>query len=216
MKNILILLGLPGCGKGTQAKKIAQDYGYIHVSAGHLLRNEVEEKTDLGLQIAEIISKGLFVSDEIISNLLFAKLEIDKKYILDGFPRCINQAEKLESFLLKNNLKIQKVVYLDLLETEIIARITGRRICKNCGKEYNVYIDHNQRTLCENCGITLSTRSDDNEEIITKRLEIYKRETYPLIDYYLAKDELVKINASDTPENVYKMILANLNLSLSY
>ena len=206
MSNILIFLGVPGAGKGTQSKKISQEFNYLHVSTGDLLRKEVAQKTVLGLEIESIISKGQFVNDELISKLVLVNMDLTKNYIFDGFPRNLNQAKTLDEYISKNNSTIEKVIYLDLLEEDIVKRLIGRRVCKNCKKEFNVFFTPDLNEKCKYCGTDLEKRSDDTEEVVKNRLEVYKKETYPIIEFYKNKGLLKTLNASDTIENVYKLI----------
>src|SRR5574344_743694 len=176
-----------------------------------MLRKEIEKKTDLGRDIKNIIESGQLVNDEIIQKLLTLNIEKNKNYIFDGFPRNIKQAEFLDEFLNTKDLNMKNVLYLNLTEDDIIKRILGRRVCISCRKEFNVFIHKIDNNTCPNCGQnSLEIRTDDNEETIKKRINVYFRETLPLIDYYSKKGILLNINANDTIENISNYIFSNI------
>lgn len=211
MSNLIILFGAPGSGKGTQAKKITEKYNYIHISTGDMLRKEIEKETDLGKDIKNIIESGQLVNDEIIQKLLVANIEKNKNYIFDGFPRNIKQAEFLDEFIYTKGLILKNVLYLNLTEDDIIKRILGRRVCSSCRKEFNIFIHNIDNNICPNCAQkSLEVRTDDNEETIKKRINVYFKETLPLIDYYSKKGILLNINANETIENISKYIFSNI------
>ena len=183
MKKIIIFIGMPGCGKGTHSKKIAAKFGFEHLSTGDLLRKEVDLKTLLGTEVAEIIKNGKFVSDEIISEIIFKNLSADKNYILDGFPRNLKQANILSDYLKeKASKKIYSVVHLELPESVVMDRLLGRG------------------------------RADDTEEIIKRRLSIYKEETESLLAFYEEKSLIIRVSSDDSIENVQKLILKKIKI----
>ncbi len=199
----ITLIAPPAAGKGTQAKKISKKYRLEHISTGDLLRKVTDPK------IKETIDKGQFVSDEVISNLLKQKLiEIGSKgYVLDGFPRNINQAKLYEEMLKELNLKLGIVIVLDIDKEIALKRITGRRICPKCGAVFNNLFEDTKtkiENVCDNCGHTLTTRDDDNEETFNKRYQIYMKQTAPLIDYF--KDYIYHVDSSINTDYTFKQI----------
>ncbi|MFM7558148.1 MAG: adenylate kinase [Alphaproteobacteria bacterium] len=195
----LVFIGAPGSGKGTQAKILAKEYNLECLSTGDLLRKEVENKSDIG-QIAEnLMMQGKLVDDEIVIEIIKNNISKndDKGYIFDGFPRNVHQAIMLEKMLTQLNKKIDKVINFDVNEEIIIKRISGRISCKNCGSVYNKYYNPTVKDgICDNCGSNdLYQRADDNEETVKKRLEIFKKSSFPLIDFYEKKNLLVTIDA---------------------
>ncbi|MFM7703165.1 MAG: adenylate kinase [Alphaproteobacteria bacterium] len=195
----LVFIGAPGSGKGTQAKILAKEYNLECLSTGDLLRKEVENKSDIG-QIAEnLMTQGKLVDDEIVIEIIKNNISKndDKGYIFDGFPRNVHQAIMLEKMLTQLNKKIDKVINFDVNEEIIIKRISGRISCKNCGSVYNKYYNPTVKDgICDNCGSNdLYQRADDNEETVKKRLEIFKKSSFPLIDFYEKKNLLVTIDA---------------------
>lgn len=196
----LIFIGAPGSGKGTQAKILAKEYNLENISTGDLLRKEVEQKTDIGLIANDLMKQGRLVDDEIVIEMI--KKNISKKsqnsgYIFDGFPRNINQAFMLDKMLTELNKKIDKVINFEVNEEIIIKRISGRITCKECGSVYNKYYNPTTKDgVCDNCGSNdLYQRADDNEETVKNRLEIFKKSSAPLIDFYEKKNLLVTIDA---------------------
>ena len=193
----------PASGKGTQSQKISKKYHLEHISTGDLLRNVTDPN------IKEKIDNGQFVSDEIISKLLKQKLiEIGPKgYVLDGFPRNINQAKLYEKMLKELNIKLGIVIVLDIDKIIALKRITGRRICPKCGSVFNnLFADTKAKTegVCDNCGHNLVSRADDNEETFEKRYQIYQKETAPLIDYF--KDNVYHADSSINADYTFKQI----------
>lgn len=195
----LILLGAPGCGKGTLAGNIVKENSYCHISTGEILRQNIALGTPVGLMAKSYIDKGHFVPDEIIIKLLKEKLATinDDNFILDGFPRNLAQAKELDTIT-----KIDKVVYINVDYQTILKRITGRRVCGDCGKVFNT--EFYDKIECDNCGGILIQRNDDKEEIVKERFEIYERQTKPLIDYYKEQNKFCTIVAGKTPLETYK------------
>lgn len=200
--NNIILIAAPAAGKGTLAKILADKYGYEHISTGDLLREVSKEKTSLGEKISLMLQKGELVTDEIVFELLENKLKsITKPYILDGFPRTINQAYKYDELLLRLNKEIGLVVVLNCEYELLEKRIVGRVLCKECGSIYNTLTGVNtpqKEGICDKCGGQLYKRSDDNKESFKNRYETYLEKTKPLIDYYQEKGNLYYINSSST------------------
>lgn len=187
----LILLGPPGAGKGTQSKLLAEGFHIPHISTGDILREEMRKDSQLGHKVQEIVKSGGLVSDEIVVELVvnrLAKPDAEKGFILDGFPRTIKQADCLKDALNQINTSIDLVIYFKTEPDVSIKRLTGRRVCRNCGLNFHV-INMPSKTegICDSCGGQLYLRDDDKVETVTKRLEIYQKQTAALIDYYQEK-----------------------------
>lgn len=201
MKNI-ILIAAPAAGKGTLSDLLAKKYGYLHISTGDLLREVSKETTELGQKIAKMLQNGELVTDEIVFELLENKLrQVDKPYILDGFPRTLNQAYKYDELIQKLNKDLGIVVVLNCDYEILKKRIVGRYLCKDCGSIYNTLTGVNtpkQEGICDNCGGDLYKRSDDNEESFKTRYETYLEKTKPLIDFYEKKGNLYYIDSQTT------------------
>lgn len=201
MKNI-ILIAAPAAGKGTLSDLLVKKYDYLHVSTGDLLREVSKETTELGQKISKMLQNGELVTDEIVFELLENKLrQVDKPYILDGFPRTLNQAYKYDELIQKLNKDLGIVVVLNCDYEILKKRIVGRYLCKDCGSIYNTLTGVNtpkQEGICDNCGGDLYKRSDDNEESFKTRYETYLEKTKPLIDFYEKKGNLYYINSQTT------------------
>lgn len=208
MKNI-ILIAAPAAGKGTLSELLVEKYGYIHISTGDLLREASKEKSELGEKISTMLKNGELVSDEIVFELLENKLKVvDKPYILDGFPRTINQAYKYDELITKLNKSLGIVVVLNCDYDILKNRIVGRWLCKECGSIYNTLTGVNtpqKENICDKCGGELYKRSDDNEESFKTRYETYLEKTKPLIDFYQEKGNLHYVN-SETKDIMLKEI----------
>lgn len=194
----LILLGPPGSGKGTVADRLEKEFHLKHISAGQLLREEVAKGTPLGKDIKKIIEKGLLVPDELVTQII--KLEIRNKndYILDGFPRTVNQAQETEEW------KIGLVIYLEIAEKEVIKRLSGRRVCSNGEHNYHVkYLPPKKRGVCDADGTKLIRRKDDDPKIIQERFRVYEKQTKPVVEYYRKQGVLKMVDAAQSPEKVY-------------
>lgn len=207
----IALLGPPGAGKGTQAKRLAERLKVTHISTGDLLRQNVKEKTALGRKAADFMDKGLLVPDDLVAEMLLERInEADTKkgFILDGYPRNTNQAKTLDEMLQKRNTGLDMVFYLDASKSIIVQRLTGRLVCSGCGANYHIKnMPPKKSGLCDGCGGRLFQRSDDNEETVNKRLEVYKKEVSSLIDYYEARGRLHKVCADDELEIVLNKII---------
>jgi len=204
----LIFLGGPGSGKGTQAKKLVEKYGLIHISTGDLLRKAMKEATELGKTAKKYVDAGDLVPDDVILGMIKEKLkEIDGGFIFDGFPRTLEQAKGLEGILSELNIDIDKVVNLDVDDQMIVDRLSARRMCKTCGFEYNLKTRPPKKEgICDLDGGELYQRSDDNEETIKNRLSLYHKNTEPIEDFYRAKSKLVDIDGSGSFDEVFKSI----------
>lgn len=210
MRNI-IFIAPPAAGKGTQSALLEEKYDYNHISTGDLLRAEIKKKNDLGTRIEEIISKGELVSDEIITELLKNELSNfkDKKFILDGYPRNIAQAETLNSIFEELNIENYIAIYLDIEEELAKKRALGRVICSGCGATYNTYFQNSmpkENGICDKCNKELKQRSDDNEESFKKRFKTYLDVTNPVLDYYKEKKCLHIIDSNQDSEYTFKDI----------
>ena len=197
----IILLGPPGAGKGTIASGLKEHLNLPHISTGDLFRFHMNNNTDLGRHVKEIIDSGALVPDEITIEMLKLRLDENdtgKGIILDGFPRTIGQAEALNGLL-----TVQIVINLQLSNNEVIKRLSGRRLCKDCGKGYHIlFMPPRTEWVCDTCGGRLYIRDDDKEDAILNRLEVYKKQTEPLIEYYTGKGLIKHIDASPSPDYV--------------
>ena len=184
----LILLGAPGAGKGTQSKRLVQKYGIPQISTGDILRAAVKGKTKLGLEAKSYMDKGELVPDEVVIGIIEERLrdsDCKKGFILDGFPRTVVQADALESTLTQMGQSIEHVLNIQVDDAELIKRLSGRRICKECGEGYHVeYSPSKQLNICDKCSGELYQRDDDKEATISERLKVYGTQTSQLIDYY--------------------------------
>ncbi len=208
----LVLLGPPGAGKGTQAKRLAQSLGLPHISTGDILRHNVKDNTDLGKQAKGIMEKGLLVSDDLVAKMLderFNNPDIKKGFILDGYPRTLSQAKTLDEILSHKNISVDLVVYLNTSDAVIIPRLTGRLVCSKCGANFHALnMPPKLKGVCDSCAGVLYQRSDDNEGTVRKRLEVYKNEVASLIEYYNLAKKLHSLNADLDAEIVLDQIIA--------
>lgn len=209
-----ILLGPPGAGKGTQAVKIVEKYGIPHISTGDIFRENIKKGTELGKKAQKYMNKGELVPDDLVIAIATARLlEDDCKngFLLDGFPRTVYQAEKLDEFLEAHNSKIDKVVDISVGKEELMIRLTGRRVCKKCGASYHIVnIPPKKEGVCDICGGPLIQRDDDNAETAANRIEVYEEQTRPLVDYYKKAGNLVLIDGTTGLENVFADIVRAL------
>ena len=209
MKNI-IFIAPPAAGKGTESELLVKDFGYNHISTGELLRAKQNDGSDLGNCIKDLLSQGKFVDDEIVTEILKDKLvNIDGPFILDGYPRNINQAEVLENVLSELGLNIGAVIYLNVDVDTAMKRALGRITCPKCNKIYNKYSNDMKPKIsgiCDKCNISLIGRSDDNEESFKYRFETYLNSTKPLLDYYKGKDLLFVIDKNSTPSETHEEV----------
>jgi len=209
----LIFLGAPGVGKGTQAKKVAAKFNIPHVSTGDILRSEINNKTILGEKAEEFVNSGKLVPDDLILDMIKEELKKDKYkkgFLMDGFPRTFEQAEKFSKLLNDLNLNIDKVINIIVDENEIIKRLTDRVVCKVCNKVYKLSDFKDGKELKCDCGGELYRRKDDSEEVIKNRLDVYKKQTEPLVEYYKNLGLLENIDGLGTENEVFERILAQL------
>ena len=209
-----ILLGPTGAGKGTQAAKIVEKYGVPHISTGDIFRENIKKGTELGKKAQEYMNRGELVPDDLVIEIATTRLLEDdcrNGFLLDGFPRTVYQAEKLDEFLAARDSKIDKVLDIAVEKDELIARLTGRRVCKACGASFHVVnIPPKKEGVCDFCGGELIQRADDNLETVTNRIDVYEAQTMPLVEYYEKAGNLVHIDGSTGLENVFADIVSAL------
>ena len=208
----IVMLGAPGSGKGTQAKKLMNDKGISHISTGDMLRSSVEKGTEIGLEARDVMESGKLVSDDLMIGLIKECLlseEIENGFILDGFPRTTKQAIDLKDLLEGMNMRLDSALLMDVDFEILMKRLVGRRTCSVTGKLLNIYFSSPEDLAeCENLGGELIKREDDNEDTIRNRLDVYKEKTEPLISYYENENLLKRVNAEGSMEEVYKGLLA--------
>jgi len=204
---ILVFLGPPGAGKGTQAKLLSQRMGFLHLSTGDLLREAVKNQTPLGKKAKEYMDRGELVPDELIVQLIEETMPKDGNVILDGFPRTVNQALALEEMLKGKGEKISKVLFFDVPDEVIIDRLSGRRVCSKCGAVYHVkYNPPKVEGVCDLCGGSLVQRNDDKEDVVKKRLEVYRKQTQPLIEFYQDRGIIYRLDAGKGVEELFEEV----------
>ena len=207
----IIMLGAPGAGKGTQAKKIADKYSIPHISTGDIFRANIKEGTELGQKAKGYMDQGLLVPDELVVDLVVDRVKKEdckNGYVLDGFPRTIPQAESLDAALAELNEKIDYALNIDVPDDNIINRMSGRRACVGCGATYHIkYNPTKVEGVCDACGEKLILRDDDKPETVKNRLSIYHEQTQPLIDYYNKAGVLAEVDGTKDMEDVFKDIV---------
>ncbi len=203
----LVLLGPPGSGKGTQAEILSLKENFVHFSTGDLLRNEIANRTEFGKQIKDFLEKGLLVPDEMITDFIIEYIRkndlYNKNVVFDGFPRRNFQAKRLDDELNSHGISIDKALLIDIDEKTIIERLSSRLICSSCNK---IFPGDYEEELCDICHGKLIKRTDDNIDVIKKRIDVYKNETSELLDYYLKKGILVKIDGKKNTQQVFEDI----------
>ncbi|MCL6518639.1 MAG: adenylate kinase [Armatimonadetes bacterium] len=207
----LVLLGPPGAGKGTQASLISKKYKIPHISTGDILREAVKQGTELGRKAQEYMQKGELVPDEIVIGIVVERIQqpdCQNGFMLDGFPRTVVQAEALDEELRKRNQELDAVLCFEVDEEEIVRRISGRRVCEKCGAVYNVnnLTSGKEDGICDKCGGRLATRPDDEPEAVRRRLQVYKKQTEPLIDYYRRKSILKTVKAVGAVQEIFARV----------
>ena len=207
----IVFLGAPGSGKGTQAQRLMDDKNIPQISTGDMLRAAVKAKSSFGVKAKEVMELGKLVSDEIIIGIISERLtkdDTDKGFILDGFPRTTKQAEDLDLLLQKLGKPLDRVILMDVDHDILMKRIVGRRTCSITGKLLNIYFSRKEElNACIEAGGELVQRKDDNENTIVNRLEIYRDQTEPLVAYYLTRDQLKKVNAEGSMDEVYQRLI---------
>ena len=210
----IIMLGAPGAGKGTQAKKIAEKYNIPHISTGDIFRANIKNGTELGVKAKSYMDQGLLVPDELVVDLVADRIQQDDAkagYVLDGFPRTIPQAESLDAALAKMGQKIDYAIDVEVPDENIINRMSGRRACVKCGATYHLqYAKPKADGVCDVCGEQLILRDDDKPETVQKRLTVYHQQTQPLIDYYENQNTLKEVDGTKDMEDVFADIVSIL------
>lgn len=210
----VIMLGAPGAGKGTQAKKIAEKWQIPHISTGDIFRMNIKNGTELGMEAKKYMDQGLLVPDELTVKILLdrvAQPDCKDGYVLDGFPRTIPQAEVLDEALNKLGEKIDYAVDVDVPDENIVNRMSGRRACLSCGATYHItYAPSKKESVCDSCGSELVLRDDDKPETVQKRLGVYHQQTQPLIEYYTKKNILKSVDGTKDMEEVFQSIVSIL------
>lgn len=210
----LVLMGLPGAGKGTQAERIVENYSIPHISTGDMFRAAIKEGTPLGIKAKSFMDQGNLVPDEVTIGIVRERLSKDdceKGFLLDGFPRTVAQADALEGMLTELGKSIDYVINIDVDQSILMERLTGRRICKSCGSTYHLVFNPPAREgVCDKCGGELYQRPDDNAETVGNRLEVNLEQTKPLLDFYNAKGYLRNINGQQHIDEVFVDVKALL------
>jgi len=213
MKRV-VLLGPPGAGKGTQAKKISEKYNVPHISTGDIFRANVSEGTPLGKKAKEYMDKGALVPDELVCELVEDRLtweDCKEGYLLDGFPRTVYQAEQFDLFLKREGQELDLVLDIEVPNEAIIPRMAGRRICRGCGASYHVVTHPSKKEgICDLCGGELYQRADDSEETVKTRLQVYADQTSPLIEYYTKSGKNAVVDGNRPVQDVFETICALL------
>jgi len=211
MSKIIVIIGAPGAGKGTQSRLLSEKYGYPQISTGDILREMALADTPLGRSIKETMAKGELVSDEILAEVILTRTsqpDCKDGYILDGYPRTLNQAHLLEELSLKQGKQVH-LARIVVSEEALFKRLTGRRACTKCGEIYNIYFRPPKvEGVCDLDGAPLTQRSDDTPEAVSRRFEEYRRSTAPLIDYYQRSGRLIELNGERPVCEVFDQLCA--------
>ncbi|MCI8268053.1 MAG: adenylate kinase [Lachnospiraceae bacterium] len=210
----IIMLGAPGAGKGTQAKKIAEKYEIPHISTGDIFRANIKGGTELGMKAKSYMDQGQLVPDDVTIGMLLDRIseaDCEKGYVLDGFPRTIPQAESLTAALKERGEKMDYAVDVDVPDESIVTRMGGRRVCLKCGATHHVAFNPPKKEgVCDSCQEALVLRDDDKPETVKKRLTVYHEQTQPLIDYYKGQGILATVDGTKELNEVFKDIVAVL------
>lgn len=210
----LLIMGPPGAGKGTQAEVLVKELNITHISTGDMFRAAIKEGTDMGKKAKEYMDKGALVPDEVVVGMVKDRLlkpDCAAGFLLDGFPRTLEQAKALDATLQAMDIKLDSVINIAVPREKLMARLTGRRVCRGCGASYHMLFNKPEvEGKCNSCGGELYQRSDDNEEAVGNRLDVYEAQTQPLIDYYAAQRLLLNINGDQEIKKVLEDILTTL------
>ena len=210
----LLIIGAPGAGKGTVSDRIINDYELVHVSTGDMLREAVKNGTPVGLQAQGYMNRGELVPDEVIHDIIVERLsrdDVDAGFLFDGYPRTKNQAVDLDEILKQLDKKVDCVIDLEIDDEDLIKRITGRRLCPDCGEIYNIYYKPSLKEgICDKCGGSLIQRKDDNPDSLKVRLQEYHKNTQPVIEYYEEMGIVRHVDASKSKDEVYDDVKAIL------
>lgn len=211
----LILLGPPGAGKGTQATDIVKEYGITHISTGDIFRHNIKNQTELGKKVKEFLDNGKLVPDELTIDLVWDRLskeDCKNGFLLDGFPRTINQAKALQEGLKERGLKLDKVINIDVDKNILVKRLSGRRVCKECGETYHIENKPTKKEgICDKCSSEVIQRADDNEITVLERIEVYEKQTFPLIDFYTDLGLILTVDGTLPIEDVFSQIKKSLS-----
>lgn len=208
----VVLLGCPGAGKGTQARVLCERYGMTHLSTGDLFRAEIAGKTPLGLRVADYLKHGTLVPDEVVVEMVAGKLEGTPSWLLDGFPRTLEQAYALDKYLREAGSRIDAVLYLSMKEEEVVSRLTSRRSCPSCKAVFNLLSrPPRQEGKCDECAAALVQREDDTEGTVRKRLMVYEDLTKPLVAYYKSEHEFREVDGAKSPDGVTRELVDALD-----
>lgn len=212
---LIMLLGPPGAGKGTQAEFLVNKYNLAYISTGEILRSAVKKGTSLGLKAKQYMEEGQLVPDDVVVEIVKERLagpDCRQGALLDGFPRTVAQAQSLDQVLGDLGCKLDAVIHMAVEEEELIARLTGRRVCRDCGATFHIKFNPPKvRNVCDQCGGELSQREDDSLATVTERLEVYKKQTEPLIEYYRQQNLLHTIDGNQDIEAISAQISAVLD-----
>lgn len=213
---IYILLGPPGAGKGTQAKKMVADYNIVHISTGDIFRENIKNETELGKKVKDILARGELVSDDLTNGIVFDRLSKDdcaNGFLLDGYPRNLVQARALDEWLEENNLKVDHVLDIQADSEMLVNRVSGRRVCPKCGHSYHITNEPPKvEGVCDVCGTNIIQRPDDKEETIKSRIEIYEKQTKPLVEYYENQGKILYFDGNKSIDEVYNDVKDSLEM----
>ena len=210
----LILLGPPGAGKGTQAKRVIEEFDIPHISTGDIFRKNIKEKTELGQKVEGLLAEGKLVPDELTIEIVWERLDQEdckNGFLLDGFPRTIPQAEALDEGLAKRGLKLDRVLNIDVDKDSLVKRLSGRRVCPNCGASY--HIDNNPpkvEGICDVCQTPVIQREDDKEETVLDRIKVYDSQTKPLVDFYNKQDLVFTVDGTLPIDEITNKLVTEL------
>lgn len=210
----LILLGPPGAGKGTQAKRVIEEFDIPHISTGDIFRKNIKEKTELGQKVEGLLAEGKLVPDELTIEIVWDRLDQEdckNGFLLDGFPRTIPQAEALDEGLAKRGLKLDRVLNIDVDKDSLVKRLSGRRVCPNCGASY--HIDNNPpkvEGICDVCQTPVIQREDDKEQTVLDRIKVYDSQTKPLVDFYNKKDLVFTVDGTLPIDEITNKLVTEL------
>lgn len=210
----VVFLGPPGSGKGTQAKRLAAAFGMTHVSTGDVFREAIAEQSDLGKQIKSYVDSGKLVPDDLVSEVVFDKLKkppLSKNFLLDGYPRTIDQAHAFDAFVRKEHISVDAVCFFEVKAEALVKRLSARRQCPQCKEVFNL-VTRPPKTegRCDVCGGPLTHRPDDKEDVVKERLRVYELQTAPILDFYRAKPNFVTIDAAQDVDAVYRDLTAGV------
>ena len=210
----LILLGPPGAGKGTQAKRVIEEFDIPHISTGDIFRKNIKEKTELGQKVEGLLAEGKLVPDELTIEIVWDRLDQEdckNGFLLDGFPRTIPQAEALDEGLAKRGLKLDRVLNIDVDKDSLVKRLSGRRVCPSCGASY--HIDNNPTKvegICDACQTPVIQREDDKEETVLDRIKVYDSQTKPLVDFYSKQDLVFTVDGTLPIDEITNKLVTEL------